>query len=291
MKYCNFCGKEIDEKNLYGKGLFCNRSCQAKFNCKRNSEKRKGSKLKARFERTCKACGKPFEVTEAGLDRQFCSKFCSSHFKGNKKHPKSVTSKEQTASTLKQTLASSKKNCFERDGKIVYTNRTIYYCINCNKQSFKPYKTGYCFNCLHSTKEGISLWEKITKRAAKETVLQGKNKPWRPRNQKSFPEIFWKDVLEKNNISFEEEVATPTQDTCYFLDFKICKNDKVVDLEIDGGQHELPENIAHDEIRNKTLESMGYIIYRVTWNEVTSLEGKTLMDSKIQRFLDFYQDL
>lgn len=39
---CRFCGKEIDEKSLYGKGLFCNRSCQARFNCKQNSENRKG---------------------------------------------------------------------------------------------------------------------------------------------------------------------------------------------------------------------------------------------------------
>ena len=34
MGYCNYCGKEIDESNVYGNGIFCNKVCQIRKNSK-----------------------------------------------------------------------------------------------------------------------------------------------------------------------------------------------------------------------------------------------------------------
>lgn len=288
---CRFCGKEIDEKNLYGKGLFCNRSCQARFNCKQNSENRKGTKLKPRFEKTCKACGKVFEVTEATSNRQFCSKYCSSHYGENKKHTRTETSRRKTALTLEQTLSTRKKFNFELNGKVIYTDRTVYSCKICGKQRLAPFKTGFCRDCLNNTEEGKAFWKENCKHAAKRAVIEGKNKPWKPRNQKSYPELFWQKVLEKNSILFKQEVSVPVEDTCYFLDFEITKNGKLIDLEIDGGQHKLPEWILHDTKRNESLTKKGYLVYRVGWNEISTETGRNSMEVKVKDFLKFYESI
>lgn len=49
----------------------------------------------------------------------------------------------------------------------------------------------------------------------------------------------------------------------YIFDF-ICKEIKLI-IEIDGGQHNEPNNIEYDKIRTKFIESKGYRIIRF-WN-------------------------
>ena len=58
----------------------------------------------------------------------------------------------------------------------------------------------------------------------------------------------------------------------YIVDF-ICKEVKII-IEIDGGQHNEPDNIKADEERTKYLEQLGYKVVRFWNNEVyENIEG------------------
>lgn len=89
-------------------------------------------------------------------------------------------------------------------------------------------KSGFCLNC----------WRKNYPDEVKQkqsAVM--KNRPrWNiHRNQISFAEKFWTEVLNNNKISFNREAPIKYDSChCYFLDFEIIKNDKQIDLEIDG---------------------------------------------------------
>ena len=58
----------------------------------------------------------------------------------------------------------------------------------------------------------------------------------------------------------------------YIVDF-VCKEAKII-IEVDGGQHNLDENIERDNIRTKYLESLGYKVIRFWNNEIfENIEG------------------
>jgi len=65
----------------------------------------------------------------------------------------------------------------------------------------------------------------------------------------------------------------------YIVDF-VCKEKKII-IEIDGGQHNIKENIYKDNERTKYLEMKGYKIIRFWNNDINNnLEGvfKKLQD-------------
>ena len=58
----------------------------------------------------------------------------------------------------------------------------------------------------------------------------------------------------------------------YVVDF-VCLKEKII-IELDGGQHNEPENIEQDEERTRYLNSLGYNVLRIWNNEITqNLEG------------------
>ena len=117
-----------------------------------------------------------------------------------------------------------------------------------------------------------------------EMVNNGTHSGWKTRNIRSYAEKFWEKVLKENGITFKHEDFSAKK---YFLDFLIEINGKLIDLEIDGKQHERDERKGHDEERDKFLAKNGYIVYRVKWNEVNSEKGKEQMKKKIDDFLLF----
>lgn len=134
-----------------------------------------------------------------------------------------------------------------------------------------------------------------SKTAQQQLVENGNHKGWQSRNIISYPERFWMEVLKNNNIdySFNHVVNKKTHlglddISNYFLDFLIGEK---LDLEIDGKQHKYPERAESDKIRDEILSKNGYIVYRIEWNEINSEEGKQLMKEKIDKFLDFYNNL
>ena len=58
----------------------------------------------------------------------------------------------------------------------------------------------------------------------------------------------------------------------YIVDF-ICKEAKII-IEIDGGQHNEPENIEYDKTRTEYLNTLGYKVIRFWNNEIyENIEG------------------
>ena len=122
-----------------------------------------------------------------------------------------------------------------------------------------------------------------------ELVKNGEHKGWQTRQQNSYAEQFWMKVLDDNNIKYIREDHTNKK---YFLDFLIEKDGIFIDLEIDGKQHKEPDRVEHDKERDEYITSeLGFIVYRIPWNEINTEKGKTRMKEKIDKFFEFYNNL
>lgn len=223
----------------------------------------------------CKKCNKPVEKKfGAGI---FCSRSCA-----NSRTFSEETNKKRSISN---TIANIKR--WDRIGR-----KPRFFCKICNKQIGKT-KNGMCRDCLKSS----GLLKEILSRNGKATqaklLAEGRHKGWISRNISSFPETFWSKVLDNNGITYEREFVViwgnPQKGERYFLDFLLKRGDKLIDLEIDGGQHKLAENKEHDKARDAKLVNLGYIVYRIDWNEVKTEEGKLRMKEKIESFLSWIQ--
>lgn len=175
----------------------------------------------------------------------------------------------------------------EHCGKTIWVkNKSPYvYCTECaNELKYTPIQL--------YTSDGKKYVSEKTKRIIKEKALkrveEGIHKGWTSRNITSYPEQFWKTVLDNNNIKYNFNAVVPKQllglndASSYFLDFLIGDN---IDLEIDGKQHGYTERSQKDIQRDETLIKNGYIVYRIAWNEIVSEEGSKLMKQKIDKFL------
>lgn len=81
-------------------------------------------------------------------------------------------------------------------------------------------------------------------------------------SQESYPETYFKDLFEKENINLIYHYRINT----YELDF--CDVNKKIDIEIDGEQHYLDSKIIEsDKRRNEFLESQGWKIIRIRWSQ------------------------
>lgn len=220
----------------------------------------------------CKYCGK--EIKKA---RSFCSQSCCAKY-NNTKRIISEETKRKIAETLK-----NKTDCERNEnGRKVFT----YICKQCGKQFKTIHK-----NITYCSKQcSQSSLEVIEKQRQKRILLikQGKHKGWQSRNITSYAEKFWIKVLDNNNIQYIREDHSNKK---YFLDFLIEKNGKKIDLEIDGKQHKYKDRKESDKIRDTFLSDLGYIIYRIDWNEVKTDKGKQEMNNKINSFLSFYNSI
>ena len=91
--------------------------------------------------------------------------------------------------------------------------------------------------------------------------------------------------MDKNNIKYEKQVKVVYSEKkkYYFLDFVINNN---IDLEIDGGQHNLSYNKIKDKERDEFVKSLGYVVYRIPWK---GLKNKELIKNQINDLLKFIQ--
>ena len=142
--------------------------------------------------------------------------------------------------------------------------------------------------------------ESILKRAQEknlENIKNGTFKGWQSRNILSYPEKFWIKVLKNNQLFSKCEANYPVKkrelgldcDANYFLDFFF--EDKNLDLEIDGKQHEYDDRKKSDKIRDKKLKENGIIVYRIKWKSINKDSGKKYMKEEIDKFLTFYNSL
>lgn len=243
----------------------------------------------------CAVCGKLFyrrpkrKISKSGL--YFCSKECQNV--GYKQHMVVFDNKSHFL-TLEEYTTLNKK---QRDALIKKRNKQLLKrtCITCGKLINDTNKSGYCRSCyikaryVNATQEQRQKWSND----AKKLMAEGKIKPWQSRNTLSYPEKFFKKVLENNNIKFEgpnyvvkqKDLGIPDclPSSCYFLDFKI----GMVDLEIDGKQHTYKDRIESDKVRDAYLTNIGYKVYRIPWKNINTKEGKDYIKTEIIKLLDF----
>ena len=163
----------------------------------------------------------------------------------------------------------------------------------CGKEFIRPIlksgrlsRTTVCSEaCAHSLKVQRSI------ESMQKLVAEGRQVPWQSRNIKSYAEKFFEQVLDTNNIVYKREVVVAHDKSNYFLDFVIETKNGLIDLEIDGKQHQYKERKQSDLVRDAYLTGLNYSVYRIPWNEITSETGKTIMKEKIDKFLVFYNSL
>lgn len=225
----------------------------------------------------CEKCGKV--MTTKYKSGRFCSEHCS------RSHILSEESKKKQSTSLRKTMCSPeykkkyKKKSKEHYKNIVDNHKKEYFenpnrCTVCGK--ILPYDKRYHKTC---SEQCLSISQKTRVR-------------WNiHRNQTSFAEKFFMEVLENNNIEYIHEHPVKKDDGihCYYLDFLITINGKNIDLEIDGQQHDYRKD--EDAIRDKYLTECGFIVYRIKWNDVIAEKGKQEMKEKIDLFLDFINAL
>lgn len=124
------------------------------------------------------------------------------------------------------------------------------------------------------------------------TIEKGTHKKgWQPRNIRwSYPEKFWKQVFENNNVDYIHGEYVHNEKTglgaaVYELDFLI---DGKYDIEIDGGTHTKFEDVKEKDIRRDAyLTSLGYIVYRIPWINPVSIEKKNQVYQQIVDLFEF----
>lgn len=259
-------------KNNYRIPQFC---CQEHANSHTHSEeerKRVSEALKKEHLHICPECGKEF-MHIGTAPNTWCDECRPKHT-----HPNKSTRRCHHSTELHQTECSC---C----GKPLWvkTDSDVYCYECCEKMNMYQYQLYDC--------NGKRLRSEKTRQKYRDVQLKlvksGKHKGWKSRNIKSYPEIFWENVLTNNGIGFEREVPTMR----YFLDFVIKKDDIVIDLEIDGKQHKYRDRLQHDKLRDKKLRENGYLVYRIDWNEINSKRGSLKMKYKINQFLWWYNHL
>lgn len=242
--------------------------------------------------RHCNQCGKVL----CGSQKKFCSSSCAATYNNIKRGKHSDETKKKISETL-LLKKRDKDSIIERysNGKIKKINNStipnkrkkefLKVCCVCHKEfySVKENTTHCSRKCVGADKEyKAHLRNKVLER-----VENGTHQGWKNRNITSYPEKFWITVLENNNIEYKREFYEKP----YFLDFAIVKNNLTIDLEIDGKQHKYNDRKESDIKRDKFLNEKGYVVYRIEWNEINSEKGKKEMKSKIESFLNFYQNI
>lgn len=94
-------------------------------------------------------------------------------------------------------------------------------------------------------------------RELRKNLTQQERKLWNLLKNKQF-----------HNLSFRRQ--HPIGD--YIVDF-ICRSQKLI-IELDGGQHNIDENIKYDKKRTEFLESLGFKVIRFWNNDIdNNIEG------------------
>lgn len=250
----------------------------------------------------CPVCGKIIEYKKRG--NQTCSQSCGATI-GNHKRKLSEETRHKISTSLKLKLKNFNLpksgietiNILCETAKINENNLNVTI-SNATLKCFRKCKVCgklYMYHISYSgrmTFKGKTCsdecYRQLIRNHVNERINNGTFSGWMSRNIKSYAEKFWMQVLKNNNIEYIQEYFL---DKKYFLDFYITKNNKYIDLEIDGKQHEYKDRKQHDIERDKYISNKGIIVYRIKWNQINDDEGSILMKNKIDNFLNFYKNI
>lgn len=265
-KYCLNCGNKIPFQNRFNK--CCCISCAATI----------GNKTR----------GKHSEETKRKISQTLHNKYESNNVVI--KNPTKIYQYKLLSELVNEGKILNENNYSFEDKKINETILKEKNCFICGKKYYalinKSGNLSFAKTCSDSCCKQLKVQR--GKETAKRVIDEGRFVGWKTRNIKSYAEIFWHNVLQNNNIEY---ISEHYFDKKYFLDFYIIKNGIEIDLEIDGKQHKYKDRIEHDKIRDEYIKSKNIIVYRIEWNEIKSENGSNLMKEKIDKFLEFYNNI
>lgn len=275
MNKCINCNKDAKNK-------FCSRSCSSAYNNQHRFIRKEVLK-RINIKKHCEKCGLEFEVTRvvhkdgkqsvSKKERKFCSRSCAN-------------SRILNEETKRKISVSLKDRLSEKNKKI--------YCKDCGKEICHRSKTGYCNKCYPKIKAKDKEYRKKLSKSIQKNVQDGSHVGWKSRNITSYPEKFFIRVLKNNNLFDKCKVNYPIKkrelglhcSASYFLDFFF--EEKRIDLEIDGKQHEYEDRKKSDKVRDNALIENNFNVYRIKWKNPVNDDNKTYIKNEIEKFLDYY---
>jgi len=208
----------------------------------------------------CQECGNEHDFDKR--NNKFCSASCGAANANRRKPKRTVESRNKTSKSVSE---SRTKKATKKE------NRN---CLSCGVSM--PHNRKYCSD-IRCRFEQRSL---AAKQGYVTTVARGKFIGWKKRTKKSsYPEQYFIDLF--NNESIVEYVRELPQ--CgFFIDFAFV--DKMIALEIDGKQHELPERKEKDKIKDELLVKNGWTVFRIKWFNPRTQKGKEQLYPQIEKF-------
>lgn len=245
---------------------------------KKNKERR----IHPNVIKQCLVCFKTFQ-TLSGIkkEKKYCSRKCCNSLKLGNRHSKQ--------SHVKTSITMSGRP----KGSMIKREKIFKKCQFCGENFYKTNKQFCSQSCSTKFLWSTSNYKNKMRKGIQDRIKRGEHKGWKVRNTLSYPEKFFKKVLELNGFKGKFFINYPIKKSSlgfkcgmnYFLDFYF--PDFKLDLEIDGKQHEILERKKSDLIRDNALLENGYKIYRIKWKSLNTKEGKNSIKNEIQKFLDF----
>lgn len=166
--------------------------------------------------------------------------------------------------------------------------REMITCPQCQNEFKDRIKRGrkFCSKACARKYNGNSIETREKLRSIMlEKIKNGTHSGWKSRKGKrpSYPEKFFMEVLNNNEIHYEHELPCGK----YFIDLAI--KDKMIALEIDGKQHQYADRKEKDLEKDKYLVDNGWKVYRIKWKSINNLDGKIYIREEIDRFLKFHR--
>ena len=224
----------------------------------------------------CEYCGKPLSFEKR--NSKCCNQSCANSLGNIKKGKRSIETKQKISKSFKNGIKNHKYILKNQYGEYNYGLRKCI-CEYCGKEFESNKNQRFCSKECSNKSKSLKL-SLLMKEKSKKGLLNG----WLSRNIISYAENFWKKILDNNNIQYIREYHFNKK---YFLDFYIEINNRKIDLEIDGSQHNFIDRHQHDLERDNYITSNGLEVYRILWNEINSNKGKKKMEEKINLFFQF----
>lgn len=246
----------------------------------------------------CPICDNKFETKKGHKKEKItCSTGCYNKYKGGL----SEETKQKISNKLKELYKDglpeeTKRKIAETLGNREYKPKPEFInCIICDVE-FKLWETKLGFVTKSKTCSDecrFILKSNKAKEIQLKLIEEGKHKGWNSRNIMSYPERFFKKVLDLNGYKGKFEINHMVKkrdlgmdcNSNYFLDFYF--GDIKVDLEIDGKQHNIKERKESDKLRDEYLTKNGYGVYRIDWKSINNDIGKKYMKKEIKKLINY----
>ena len=242
---------DILEKNGFDLGIFEGKNKNKKYE---------------RVTKECPICKTEFlTLKNHKKEKETCSIKCSNSLNPKrKKDPNRPPKKRIQTKRYKQINKKTEKECLICNSNFLGTKKAR----TCSKE---------CSNQLQ-------------RNTINKKVLNGEHKGWTTRNISSYPEDFFKKVLDNLEIKFDfnfpvskSSLGIEKDSSSYFLDFYIQIEERKIDLEIDGKQHEYPDRKESDKRRDFLLVKSGYEVYRIKWKNPVNDKNKDYIKGEIEK--------